>query len=93
MRKRNIKWWDVLLQNLSDRMALVGSDTGIPDNVELKNISLESNAQPAWTDALEETQYILSRLRVKVDSLIELHAKQLTRPTLDDTSQVCHRLS
>lgn len=70
-------------------MALVASDSGISDNVELKNVNLESNAPPVWTDALEETQYILSRLRVKIDSLVELHAKQLTRPTLDDTSQVC----
>ncbi|XP_017798176.1 PREDICTED: syntaxin-16 [Habropoda laboriosa] len=74
-------------QNLSDRMALVASDSGTSDNVELKNINLENNAPPVWTDALEETQYILSRLRVKIESLVELHAKQLTRPTLDDTSQ------
>ena len=75
-------------QNLSDRMALVAPDSGSCDNVELRNISLECNAPPIWTDALEETQYILSRLRVKIDALVELHAKQLTRPTLDDTSQV-----
>ena len=74
-------------QNLSDRMALVAPDSGSGDNVELRNISLECNAPPIWTDALEETQYILSRLRVKIDALVELHAKQLTRPTLDDTSQ------
>nr|XP_003706209.1 PREDICTED: syntaxin-16 [Megachile rotundata] len=74
-------------QNLSDRMALVGSDSGTSDNVELKNVNLETNAPPVWTDALEETQYILSRLRVKIESLVELQSKQLTRPTLDDTSQ------
>ncbi|KAK9305065.1 hypothetical protein QLX08_003759 [Tetragonisca angustula] len=74
-------------QNLSDRTALVASSSGASDNVELRNVNLESNVPPVWTDALEETQYILSRLRVKIDSLVELHAKQLTRPTLDDTSQ------
>ncbi|KAK1126199.1 hypothetical protein K0M31_004834 [Melipona bicolor] len=74
-------------QNLSDRTALVASSSDASDSVELKNVNLESNAPPVWTDALEETQYILSRLRVKIDSLVELHAKQLTRPTLDDTSQ------
>ncbi|KZC09068.1 PREDICTED: syntaxin-16 [Dufourea novaeangliae] len=74
-------------QNLSDRMALVAPEYGSSDNVELRNINLENNAPPVWIDALEETQYILSRLRVKVDTLIELHGKQLTRPTLDDTSQ------
>ncbi|KYQ54780.1 Syntaxin-16 [Trachymyrmex zeteki] len=72
-------------QNLTDIVALVESDSGESDNVELKGV--DSDAPPAWADALEETQYILSRLRVKIDSLVELHSKQLTRPTLDDTSQ------
>lgn len=65
------------------------SDSGGSDNVELKGVNTDSSGLPVWTDALEETQYILSRLRVKIDSLIELHSKQLTRPTLDDMSQVC----
>ncbi|XP_012062705.1 PREDICTED: syntaxin-16 [Atta cephalotes] len=72
-------------QNLTDSVALVESDSGASDNVELKGV--DSDAPPTWADALEETQYILSRLRVKIDNLIELHSKQLTRPTLDDTSQ------
>ncbi|KAG5318142.1 STX16 protein, partial [Pseudoatta argentina] len=72
-------------QNLTDSVALVESDSGASDNVELKGV--DSDAPPTWADALEETQYILSRLRVKIDSLAELHSKQLTRPTLDDTSQ------
>ncbi|XP_012217421.1 syntaxin-16 [Linepithema humile] len=74
-------------QNLTDRVALVESDSGGSDNVELKGVNTDSGAPPVWADALEETQYILSRLRVKIDSLVELHSKQLTRPTLDDTSQ------
>lgn len=74
-------------QNLSDRTALVSSDSIPADNVELRNINLSDSTPPVWADALEETQYILSRLRIKIDSLMELHAKQLTRPTLDDTSQ------
>lgn len=74
-------------QNLSDRTALVSSDSISTDNVELRNINLSDSTPPVWADALEETQYILSRLRIKIDSLMELHAKQLTRPTLDDTSQ------
>ncbi|KAG5336817.1 STX16 protein, partial [Acromyrmex heyeri] len=72
-------------QNLTDSVALVESDSGASDNVELKGV--DSDAPPTWADALEETQYILSRLRVKIDSLAELHSKHLTRPTLDDTSQ------
>ncbi|XP_032665939.1 syntaxin-16 [Odontomachus brunneus] len=74
-------------QSITDRVALVESDSGGSDSVELKGINTDSGAPPAWADALEETQYILSRLRVKIDTLIELHSKQLTRPTLDDTSQ------
>ncbi|CAD6208402.1 GSCOCG00003410001-RA-CDS [Cotesia congregata] len=74
-------------QNLSDRMALVNSDNRSPDSVELKGINGSNSSPPAWADALEETQYILSRLKIKLDSLIELHGRHLTRPTLDDTSQ------
>ncbi|XP_043270910.1 syntaxin-16 [Venturia canescens] len=74
-------------QNLSDRMALVSGENAASDNVELKGINLGDSEPPVWIDALEETQYILSRLRTKLDTLTELHAKQLTRPTLDDTSQ------
>lgn len=73
--------------NLSDRMALVNSDNRESDSVELKGLDTSSELPPGWTDALEETQYILSRLRTKIDNLIELHAKQLTRPTLDDNPQ------
>lgn len=69
-------------------MALVGGETAASDNVELKGINLGGSEPPVWIDALEETQYILSRLRTKLDTLTELHAKQLTRPTLDDSSQV-----
>lgn len=79
----------ILFQNLTDRVALVESDSGGSDNVELKGVSTDNGAPPVWADALEETQYILNKLRVKIDSLVELHSKQLTRPTLDDTSQVC----
>lgn len=74
-------------QNLSDRTALVASEPDSLDNVELNNIILENNAPPVWIDALVQTQEILSKLRDKVDCLVELQGKQLTRPTLDDTSQ------
>ncbi|EFN81073.1 syntaxin-16 [Harpegnathos saltator] len=74
-------------QNITDRVALVESDSGGSDSVELRGINADSGAPPAWADSLDETQYILSRLRVKIESLVEMHSKQLTRPTLDDTSQ------
>ncbi|XP_046739511.1 syntaxin-16 isoform X1 [Diprion similis] len=74
-------------QNLSDRMALVAPESMTGGDVELGGLNLAGDAPPAWSDALEETQYILSRLRAKLAELKELHAKHLTRPTLDDTSQ------
>lgn len=74
-------------QNLSDRMALVGPESSAEGDVELGGLNSGTDAPPAWSDALEETQYILSRLRAKLSELKELHAKHLTRPTLDDTSQ------
>ena len=67
-------------------MALV--EMGGSDSFEMNGSNLGNNAPPLWIDALEETQYILSRLRVKIDTLLDLHSKQLTRPTLDDTPQV-----
>lgn len=70
-------------------MALVDSDSGESDNVELKDIGTDNGSPPAWAGALDETQFLLTRLRTKIDNLVEIHAKQLTRPTLDDTSQVC----
>lgn len=69
-------------------MALVGPEDMSSDSVELRGMNIGSTSPPPWSDALEETQYILSRLKTKVDSLIELQSKQLTRPTLDDNSQV-----
>ncbi|XP_033327122.1 syntaxin 16 [Megalopta genalis] len=74
-------------QNLSDRTALVASEPDSSDNVELNNINFENSAPPVWIDAFVQTQEILNKLRVKVDCLVELQGKQLTRPTLDDTSQ------
>ncbi|KAK0088028.1 hypothetical protein PV325_013433 [Microctonus aethiopoides] len=74
-------------QNLSDRTALVNLNGRPSDNVELNGINEINTSPPVWSDALEETQYILSRLRIKIDNLIELHGKHVTRPTLDDTSQ------
>lgn len=67
-------------------MALV--EMGSPDSFEMNGTNLGNSAPPLWIDALEETQYILSRLRVKIEALLDLHSKQLTRPTLDDTPQV-----
>lgn len=78
----------ISIQNLSDRTALVGSEPTPGGDVELGGLNTGGDAPPAWSDALEETQYILSRLRAKLSELKELHAKHLTRPTLDDTSQV-----
>ncbi|XP_066596868.1 syntaxin-16 [Prorops nasuta] len=76
-------------QNLSDRMALVSTEPGESDSVELNGLgSSDNNAPPAWINALEEAQYILTRLQEKIDSLKELQGRQLTRPTLDDDPQV-----
>ncbi|XP_034935935.1 syntaxin-16 isoform X2 [Chelonus insularis] len=74
-------------QNMTDRMALVNSENRSSDIVELNGISSNDALPPAWADALEETQYILSRLRIIIENLTELHAKHIARPTLDDTSQ------
>jgi len=78
----------LLLQNISDRMALVSraSDIDLESGIELRGAG-ESQMPPAWTDELEEAQYALQRIRNKLRQLSALHAKQLQRPTLDESHE------
>jgi len=75
-------------QNISDRMALVSrsSDIDLESGIELRGAG-ESQMPPAWTDELEEAQYALQRIRNKLRQLSALHAKQLQRPTLDESHE------
>lgn len=70
-------------QQVTDRMALVGTD--IESGIELRRAG-ESRMPPAWADGLEEAQYSLTRLRAKIHDLDTLHTRHLHRPTLDDSS-------
>lgn len=70
------------LQQMTDRMSLVGSD--IESGLELRRAG-ESRMPPAWADGLEEIQYSLTRLGAKIHDLDTLHTRHLHRPTLDDS--------
>jgi len=70
------------LQQMTDRMSLVGSDIEL--GLELRRAG-ESRMPPAWADGLEEIQYSLTRLRAKIRDLDTLHTRHLHRPTLDDS--------
>nr|CAD7416121.1 unnamed protein product [Timema poppensis] len=71
-------------QRMTDRMSLVGSDVEL--GVELRRNN-ESRMPPAWVDGLEEAQYSLSQLRMKINELDVIQTRHLHRPTLDDSSE------
>ncbi|CAG2058740.1 unnamed protein product [Timema podura] len=71
-------------QHMTDRMSLVGSDVEL--GVELRRNN-ESRMPPAWVDGLEEAQYSLSQLRMKINELDVIQTRHLHRPTLDDSSE------
>ncbi|CAG4969010.1 syntaxin-16 [Colias croceus] len=50
----------------------------------------ESDAPPPWSDCLEETHYIISRLKSKISELQARHERQIRRPALDDSSEQQH---
>lgn len=50
----------------------------------------DSNAPPSWSDALEETHYVITRLKTKLSELQARHEKQIRRPALDDSSEQQH---
>lgn len=42
---------------------------------------------PQWLDQLEEAQYLLTKLKTKIDDLKKLHDRDVNRPTFDDSSE------
>nr|CAD7424784.1 unnamed protein product [Timema monikensis] len=74
----------ILGYHMTDRMSLVGSDVEL--GVELRRNN-ESRMPPAWVDGLEEAQYSLSQLRMKINELDVIQTRHLHRPTLDDSSE------
>ncbi|XP_038218549.1 syntaxin-16 [Zerene cesonia] len=50
----------------------------------------ESDAPPSWSDCLEETHYIISRLKSKISELQARHERQIRRPALDDSGEQQH---
>lgn len=63
-------------QDVSDRMALV--ECGESD---LSRTSLP----PLWVNSLEESQYLISRIKKKMKDLIIMQEAHLLKPTLDDS--------
>ncbi|XP_014245239.1 syntaxin-16 [Cimex lectularius] len=61
----------------TDRVALVSS----VDDIELGAIP------PSWSTIVEDCQYTIVRLKLKLTSLEELHSKAISRPTFDDSTQ------
>lgn len=47
----------------------------------------DNRMPPIWIDYLEKAQYILPKLKLKINELKSLHSRHLHRPTFDDSSQ------
>lgn len=74
-------------QNITDRMALMESGIELKHQGGNTSNYVECRSAPIWTDALEETQYALSRLDKKLKELEKLQENQLLRPTLDESTE------
>ncbi|KAI8128283.1 Syntaxin-16 [Lucilia cuprina] len=54
------------------------------EGLELRD---EYGSQPTWIDKLEEAQYIMSKIKPKLDELGSLHARHLLRPAFDESKE------
>ncbi|KAJ0171256.1 hypothetical protein K1T71_012806 [Dendrolimus kikuchii] len=75
------------LGNDSERVRLMRGGQDIETGMETRQ---DSYAPPPWSDALEETHYVITRLKTKLSELQSRHEKQIRRPALDDTTEQQH---
>lgn len=47
--------------------------------------STQVRIPPDWTDSLEESQYVLSKIQSRMKELSSLQNKHLLKPTFDDS--------
>nr|CAG4644183.1 EOG090X0AQP [Lepidurus arcticus] len=66
-------------QNYTDTASLVQHEDG------MVNLFEASKLPPEWSENLEEAQYVLSRVEVKMNELSALHKNHVSRPSLDDS--------
>lgn len=70
----------------AERMALVA--ISYPFDVESGlDMPPDTPMPPSWTDQLEEVQFTMSKLEVKINELKTIHSRHLHRPTLDESSE------
>ncbi|XP_048956210.1 syntaxin-16 isoform X6 [Canis lupus baileyi] len=71
-----------------DRMALVSGISLDPEAA----IGVTKRSPPKWVDGVDEIQYDVGRIKLKMKELASLHDQHLNRPTLDDSSEQEHAI-
>ncbi|BET03326.1 SNARE domain [Nesidiocoris tenuis] len=90
MASRSLTAIYVLMRNNASQNRNIYSDVGCSDRIALvpnaEDVEMGS-VPPSWSSIVEDCQYTLVRLKIKLASLSELHSKAISRPTFNDSSQ------
>ncbi|KAL4234968.1 Syntaxin-16 [Mactra antiquata] len=77
-------------QASDDRLGLMSS---VNLDLESGSVNTRSNRlPPEWVDGVEEIQYEMTRIKLKMKELSGLHDKHLTRPAFDDSVDEEHAI-
>ncbi|XP_065363214.1 syntaxin-16 [Calliphora vicina] len=100
MSSRNLtEVFNIMRNNASKNRTLYSDDRNADGDAELllrrsvhdaeEGLELrdEYGSQPTWIDKLEEAQYIMSKIKPKLDELGSLHARHLLRPAFDESKE------
>ncbi|KAF6209769.1 hypothetical protein GE061_015519 [Apolygus lucorum] len=90
MASRSLTEVYILMRNNASQNRNIYSDVSCNDRIALvpNGDDMEMGCvPPSWSSIVEDCQYILVRLKIKLASLSELHSKAISRPTFNDSSQ------
>lgn len=91
MRNNALQSRNIFSDQISDdRMGLM---TNVNLDLESGSVNTRSNRlPPEWVDGVEEIQYEMTRIKLKMKELAALHDKHLTRPAFDDSIDEEHTI-
>ncbi|KAH3770010.1 syntaxin-16-like [Dreissena polymorpha] len=91
MRNNALQSRNIFSDHLADdRMGLM---TNVNLDLESGSVNTRSNRlPPEWVDGVEEIQYEMTRIKLKMKELSSLHDKHLTRPAFDDSIDEEHSI-
>ncbi|XP_045192764.1 syntaxin-16-like [Mercenaria mercenaria] len=91
MRNNALQSRNIFSDQISDdRMGLMSN---VNLDLEAGTVNTRSNRlPPEWVDGVEEIQYEMTRIKLKMKELAALHDKHLTRPAFDDSIDEEHAI-